>query len=105
MIRVNHFTAIKLESLVRKVYNCDRYGVVGLANADFLERMPLAAAIAVLSPLSFRYSDEQLADLSEFWDKYRMTFSLDNLELSKEEISTIIEEYVNDLSVLVDKYY
>lgn len=31
MSMVNHMDAIALEHLIRRVYNCDRFGVMGIA--------------------------------------------------------------------------
>lgn len=36
MFRIEHGDAIELESIVRRLFNCDRSGVSGLADADNL---------------------------------------------------------------------
>ena len=35
-MRINHNDAIELEFQVRRLFNCDRSGVSGLADADYL---------------------------------------------------------------------
>ncbi|MDE6590718.1 MAG: hypothetical protein K2K53_10335, partial [Oscillospiraceae bacterium] len=88
-MKISHNHAYALEHLIRRAYNgCDRGGVVGLAEADFLENSPLSAAVAVLAPLSLRYSDDQLEDVSEFWGNYRFELSHDAFD------SELIEQYI-----------
>lgn len=98
-MKISHEQATALEFVLRHAYNCGRYGVVGLANADFLENSPLSAAVAVLAPLSLRYSAEDLNDVSEFWDKYRFELSHDEFD------DNLIDQCIEDLRKLVNKYY
>lgn len=49
MFRIEHGDAIELESIVRRLFNCDRSGVSGLADADNFESHPMDAAIMVVS--------------------------------------------------------
>ena len=80
-MKISHSAAYALEHIIRRAYNgCDRGGVVGLAEADFLEDSPLSAAVAVLAPLSLKYSDEQLMDVSDFWATYRFELSHDKFD-------------------------
>lgn len=99
-MRISHGQAVSLEYIIRSAYNdCDRGGVVGLAEADFLENSPLSAAVAVLAPLSHRYSNDELEDVADFWDNYRFELSHDEFD------SELIERYIEDLRALVQKYY
>ena len=47
---INHSEAFELELIVRRVFDCDRFGVMGIADAGHLERCPYDAAIAVFVP-------------------------------------------------------
>ena len=99
-MKISHSAAYALEHIIRRAYNgCDRGGVVGLAEADFLEDSPLSAAVAVLAPLSLKYSDEQLRDVSDFWATYRFELSHDKFD------AELIQQYIEDLRNLVHKYY
>lgn len=98
-MKISHEQAFVLEHIVRKAYQCDRGGVVGLAEADFLEYSPLSAAVAVLAPLSLNHSDEDLTDVSDFWGKYRYELSHDEFN------SELIDQYIEDLREIVNHYY
>ena len=100
-MRISHNDAVSLEYIVRGVYNCDRGGVAGIAEADFFEHSPISAAVAILAPLSFRAGEAELEDVSEFWEKYRTEFSHDNIPLDQE----YVDEFINDLRALAKKYY
>ena len=49
MFKISHNDAIELEHLVCRLFNCDRAGVSGLADADNFESRPMDAAVMVVS--------------------------------------------------------
>lgn len=97
---INHDEAIELEYIIRRVYKCDRFGVMGIANADRLEHHPLDAANVILAPLYFDKSD--LTDVENFMDTYSSLFNFyDYYEYDKDKVRS----YIDGLKKLVDKYY
>ena len=98
--RVSHGDAISLERIVRQVYNCDRFGVGGLANADTLERSPMLAAYAALAPLYLK--NKKIADVDAFLDRYACIYEFENDEPPTDEDT---ERFIDELDNLVGKYY
>lgn len=96
---INHDEATSLEFIVRKVYNCQRFGVMGIANADHLEAHPMDAAIVVFAPL-YR-NKESIEEIDSFVDEYSCIFNFpDSYEYNQETV----ENYIEGLRYLVDKY-
>ena len=102
MLRINHNEACDLEALVRRVYDCERYGIMGLADADYFEIHPLQAAILILAPKFQRsiWSRKNLPGVIEFLNKYEAYFESDS-----EYNSSMVENYIDDLTKLVKRYY
>lgn len=70
IFRINHNDAIALEYQVRKLFNCDRTGVSGLADADHFESRPMDAAIMVVSYIHAKGLQFSETEYDEFLSKY-----------------------------------
>lgn len=96
--KISHNDAFVLEHIVRAVFNCDRFGVMGIADADHLERLPLDAATAVFSSL---YKDKtEIREIDEFMDHYNCYFTFDDYRYDEKEV----KQYIDGLRELVKKY-
>lgn len=95
---INHNEAFELEHIVRRVFNCDRFGVMGIADADHLERCPYDAAIAVFAPLYKTH--KEIEDIEQFMDDFACYFTFSDYQYSEEKV----REYIDGLKKLVDKY-
>ena len=96
--KISHAEATALEYIVRSVFNCERFGVMGVANADHLERCPLDAAMVVFAPL---YKNKaEISEIDEFMDQNICYFSFDDYEYEEEKV----EKYIEELRKLVKKY-
>lgn len=96
---INHSEATELEYLIRKVYKCDRFGVMGIADADHLEFHPLDAANVILAPLYLDNTD--ISEIDSFVDEQSCIFNFDNYVYNE----TVVRNYIDGLSSLVNKYY
>lgn len=97
---INHREAISLEHIVRRVYNCERFGVMGVANSDHLERHPMDAAIVIFAPL---YQEQKvIEDIDSFIDEYSCIF---NFHEDYEYNEQTVNNYIEGLRRLVDKYF
>lgn len=97
---INHSEAIELEYLVRRVYNCGRHGVMGIADADHLEYHPLDAANVILAPLYLNRTD--IPEIDNFIDGQSCIFNFDDNYAYDEKV---VRNYIDGLRSLVDKYY
>lgn len=97
--KISHAEATALEYIVRSVFNCERFGVMGVADADHLERCPLDAAMVVFAPL---YKNKtEISEIEEFMDRNICQFSFDDYEYDEKKV----EKYIEELRKLVKKYY
>ena len=100
MRMINHDEAISLECIIRNVYNCDRFGVMGIANADHLERNPMDAAIVIFAPLYLK--QKEIEEINSFVDEYGCIFNFPNdYKYNKETV----DNYIDGLRKLASKYY
>lgn len=93
-MEIIHDDAVYLESLVRKVHNCERGGMAGLIDADYFEHNPLEA-ILISVPLFWKNIPAD--ELENFVNKW-IIFKKDNLDLEIENLKT-------EFSNLIRKYY
>lgn len=97
---ISHNDAIRLEFIVRGVYQCERSGVMGIANADHLESNPMDAAIVVFAPLYKEYISD-LSEIDNFMDKFSSIF---NYPEDYEYDESVVKEYISGLEELISKY-
>ena len=92
--------ALRLEYLVRTVFDTERGGVMNIADADQLVHFPLLAPIAIFSPLYLR--NKSYPDIEEFMVKYcDFKYCEDPSELP----NGYQDNFMSDLESLVNKYY
>lgn len=101
MNKINHGDAITLEGIIRRLYNCERFGVSGYADADHLEHSPLDAATLVIAPLYYTGKVTNDLEFDSFLAKYDSVFSYPEENLTQE----LVIQYISDLKDIVDKYY
>lgn len=101
MTKIDHGDAITLEGIIRRLYNCDRFGISGYADADHLESNPLDAATLVIAPLYYTGKVTNQLEFDSFLAKYDCIFGYPEENLTQESV----EEYISDLESIVKKYY
>lgn len=66
------FDGVRLEALVRKVYDCERFALGGLADSEVLTQEPFTAALLCLAP--HRLKAENAEKIDAFLATYRPIF-------------------------------
>lgn len=100
MMHINHGDAIELESIVRRLFKCDRSGVSGLADADNFESRPMDAATMVVSYIHAKGLQASETQYDEFLSNYDYIFrNPDEYDIAQE-----VRNYINELSNIVDQY-
>ena len=92
-MRIDHSSAIVLESIVRKVHSCERGDMSGYIDADHFGPSPFDAALIALAPLWKR------ADFHEIED---FLFKWEHLLRNECEEPVDVNSYIDELSDLVD---
>ena len=91
--------ALALEYLVRRVYDCERGGVMNVAEADKLKKHPMLAPTVIFAPLYLKQKNWD--DIDAFMEKYCDFYYCEADEISKD----FVKSFINDLEALVNKYY
>lgn len=91
VMEISHNDAIDLENLVRKVHNCERFGMGMYIDADHFETNPFDAALIALSPIWKTLPKETVEDFLYRWD----------CSLRKEDDANI-NKFIEELNELVN---
>ncbi|WP_206458298.1 hypothetical protein [Anaerovorax sp. IOR16] len=100
MFRINHSDAIELEHQVRRMFNCDRSGVSGLADADNFESRPMDAAVMVVSYIHAKGLHHSETQYDEFLSKYDTIFSYPDENDADHEVGN----FIGELTEIVESY-
>lgn len=100
MLTIDHSSATELEYQVRRLYQCDRYGVSGLAEAGYFETHPIIAAIMIVSYIHARGLHSEETQYDEFLVKYENIFSYPE----EYDTKTEVQNYIDELTKIVDIY-
>lgn len=100
MFRINHGDAITLESIVCRLYQCDRAGVSGLADADNFESHPMDAAVMVVSYIHARGLQSSETQYDEFLCKYDAIFTYPD----EHDADSEVQNYIEELERIVEDY-
>lgn len=92
-MRISHGDAISLESIVRRVYSCQRGEMGGYIDADHFESQPFDAALIALAPL---WQKADFHEMEDFLFKWEHAFRKEN------EDGLRAEEYIEELDNLVE---
>ena len=102
MLKITSEQAYKLEFLVKRVYGCERYGVMHMADADYLGVNPFYAAILVFVPKYYKHPQKQYADIQDFFDRYEEYFQEIDIKKYDEDI---VNEFIDNMEKLIKKHY
>lgn len=97
---LKHEDAMKIESLMRRVFRCEHYEVMGIISNDHIKWHPMDAVIAIFAPLFYqgKLSDVEKGNINNFADHYFAKFyDNDNYEYNETDISEFIYK-LNELA-------
>ena len=100
MFNIKHNDAMALEHIVRKLYDCDRSGVSGLADADHFESSPFDAAVMVVSFIYAKHLQLDQNRYDEFLGKYNTIFKYPN----ENDANSHVQNYISELENIVNSY-
>lgn len=93
-MRIKHDEALRLEYLVRAVFDCDRAGMGGYIDANHFASNPFDAALIAIAPLWNNGNTEELEKFLSKWDE---------ILRCNQENDVNIEAYINDLKEIINK--
>lgn len=97
---IDQSSAVELEYQVRRLYHCDRSGVSGLAEADYLRKKPIQAAVLIVAYIYSHHLENDMYQYDEFLSKYETIFESPD----EYDIETETRNYINKLSSIVEQY-
>ncbi len=92
--------AFQIEVTVKAVFKCDKYGIGGIADANFIEKQPFIAMALVLGnfynkvDISFKYK------IDDFFGKYYLEMGKSISEIGEEKIKEIIKDFNSIVSTI-----
>jgi hypothetical protein len=88
-----HDYAFQIETTTRAIFNCDRYGFGGIADADFIEKQPFIAISIVLGNFYNKIDSNSKNEIDDFFEKYYSEVGKGISEIGKEKIERIIKDF------------
>lgn len=89
--------AIRIEGIVRRMFNCEQCGENGIADADYIRKKPLLAMLYTLSYVCMQEPDKK-EDMEDFFDAYCDCGKQSLDELLKADCDIIVTEMIDAFS-------
>lgn len=99
MFKPNDY-AFQIEVTVKAMFNCDRYGIGGIADANFIERQPFVAIALVLGNFYNKVGTSYKEKIDDFFGKYYLEMGKSIPEIGEEKIKDIIKDFNSIVSTI-----
>ena len=99
MFKLNDY-AFQIEVTVKAMFNCDRYGIGGIADANFIERQPFVAIALVLGNFYNKVDISYKEKIDDFLGKYYLEMGKSISEIGEEKIEDIIKDFNSIVSTI-----
>lgn len=99
MFKPNNY-AFQIETTIRAIFHCDRYGLGGIADADFIEKEPFIAIAMVLGNFYNKIPVQTKNRLDKFFLDYYCEMGKSIEEIEEETIKNIIKEFNNIIATI-----
>lgn len=95
-----HNYAFQIEVTVKSVFNCGKYGLVCISNANFIEKQPFVSMAFVLGNFYNKVDSSYKVEIDEFFQKYCLEMDKSISEIGEEKIKKIIEDFNSIVSTI-----
>ncbi|WP_313757490.1 hypothetical protein [Tissierella sp.] len=85
--------AFQIEVTVRAIFNCKKYELGGIADANFIEKNPFIAIAIVLGNFYNKVDGSFKERIDEFLNKYYLEMGKSILEIGEEKIKNIMKDF------------
>ena len=95
-MRIQRNSAVELETIVRKVFLCDRAGMGGYIDADHFESSPFDAALIALAPLWQNADGHLVEDFLFKWEYELRNETTDDCDIASfiQELNSIVDRLI-----------
>ena len=99
MFALNRY-AFQIEITIRSVFNCDKCGLGGIADANFIEKQPFIAITAVLGNFYNKLDSNTKNKVDKFIQDYYPEIGKSMEEIGEETIKNITKKFNNIISTI-----
>lgn len=88
-----HDYAFQIEVTVKAIFNCNKYELGGIADANFIEKDPFIAIAIVLGNFYNKVDGSFKEKIDEFFNKYYLEMGKSILDIGEEKIKGIVKDF------------
>lgn len=88
-----HDYAFQIEVTVKAIFNCNKYELGGIADANFIEKDPFIAIAIVLGNFYNKVDGTFKEKIDEFFNKYYLEMGKSILNIGEEKIKSIVKDF------------
>ena len=92
--------AFQIEVTVKAVFNCGKYELVSIYDANFIEKRPFVSMAFVLGNFYNRADINHKVKIDEFFHKNSLDMDKSISEIGEEKIKIIIEDFKDIVSTI-----
>ncbi|HAE92594.1 MAG TPA: hypothetical protein DCG60_08145 [Tissierella sp.] len=92
--------AFQIEVTVSAIFNCKKYELGGIADANFIEKDPFIAIAIVLGNFYNKVDGNFKERIDEFLNKYYLEMGKSISEIGEEKIKNIIKDFNNIIATI-----
>lgn len=96
----DHDYAYQIEVTVRAMFNCDKYGIGGIADANFIVKQPFIAIALVLGNFYNKVDICYKEKIDDFLGKYYLEMGKSISEIGEEKIKDILRDFNEIVSTI-----
>lgn len=96
----SHNYAFQIEVTVHAMFKSEKYGIGGIADADFIEKDPFIAIALVLGNFYNKVHISFKKRIDDFFEKYYTEMGKSISEIGEETIKNIIEDFIDIVSTI-----
>lgn len=85
--------AFQIETTVKAIFKCERYGIGMIAESNFIEKNPFIAITAVLGNFYNKMDIKSKEKVDEFIESYYLEMGKSIIEIGEDKIKKIIKEF------------
>ena len=99
MFKANDY-AFQIEVTIRAMFNCEKYGMGGIADANFIQKQPFVAISLVLGNFYNKVDISYKEKIEDFIGKYYSEMGKSVLEIGEERIKSVLKDFNNIVSTI-----
>lgn len=88
--------AFQIETTIRAIFNCKKFGLGVIAEKDFIEKNPFIPIVMVLGNFYNKMDDNSKGKIDDYIETYHWLMDKSIEEIGEERIKNIIKEF-NDI--------